>query len=473
MRKPIAFVVMPFRDDHRELYERAIRDALKEEGFEVVRADEILHGNAFIKNIFSAIESASLVIGVVTDGNANVMYELGYAERLGRTAILLVDKASSIPSDIRHINHLVYGNLSVGDTKTQLAEWVAATGIANREKKHFLLTRGEVLDSVVDSALYLQRTRPQPSKHDIVDSMERRQPFKQHLLYITEEGLNSYLELCADPEYDYYTETTQTISRNKSEIVKAILDRANSSEVDFISLGPGNGRKDAILLDEFCRRARNNSFVYYYPYDISGGMLLEAVRSVANKGLPTAKLRLKAIEADVQQLPTFRSVFDYRPEPNVFSLLGGLNITNSEVSLLKSIRSMLSPVDTFILEVRKFNPGETAAAMGQRDLNVRLDVSPLRYVGAEFDVEKLEYVESERPSEIPNTKTVVGRLPEIRFDGRVYRDVDLFPIDYYDVGQLEAKLGLMNFNIVLKFATNHSVLFVLAVNDTTKSRSGA
>lgn len=467
MKRPTAFIVMSFDDKYRTLYDGAIRPALESEGFNVVRADEIPSGKAFIGNVFSAIEDASLVIGVVTDGNANVMYELGYAERLGRETILLADNSAMVPSDIRHINHLSYGNKSVDETKRDLAKWIAATGIAVRERKHSLLTRGEVLDNVIDSALYLQRNRPQPSKHEIVDSISRRQPFKQHLLYITEEGLNSYLDLCADPEYDYYTETTRTISQNKSAIVKAILDRAKSTEVDFISLGPGNGRKDAILLDEFCRRARSNSFVYYYPYDISGGMLLEAVRSVVHKGFPTSKLRLKAIEADVQQLPTFRSVFDYRPEPNVFSLLGGLNITGSEVSLLQSIRSMLSPVDTFILEVRKLNPNETAAAMGQRDLNVRLDVSPLRYVGAEFDVDKLDYVESERPSEIPNTKTIVGRLPEIHLAAKTYRNVDLFPIDYYDVGQLETKLRLMKFTTVLKYETNHSVLFVLVVNDDT------
>jgi len=470
MKRPTAFVVMPFKENHRELYNNAIRLALEKEGFNVVRADEIPSGNAFIGNIFSAIEGASLVIGVVTDSNANVMYELGYAERLGRETILLVDNPSSIPSDIRHINHLIYGDQSIDETRSKLSKWIAATGIATREKKHSLLTRGEVLDNVIDSALYLQRTRPQPSKHEIVDAISRRQPFKQHLLYITEEGLNSYLDLCADPEYDYYTETTKTISQNKSAIVKAILERANSTEVDFISLGPGNGRKDAILLDEFCRRARTNSFVYYYPYDINSGMLLEAVRSVVHKGFPTSKLRLKAIEADVQQLPTFRSVFDYRPEPNVFSLLGGLNITGSEVSLLQSIRSMLSPRDTFILEVRKLNPHETAAAMGQRDLNVRLDVSPLRYVGAEFDIDKLDYVESERPSEIPNTKTIVGRLPEVRLGEATYQKVDLFPIDYYDVGQLETKLRLMNFSTVLKFETTHSVLFVLVINDTTNAR---
>ena len=51
-----------------------------------------------------------------------------------------------------------------------------------------------------------------------------------------------------------------------------------------------------------------------------------------------------------------------------------------------------------------------------------------------------------------------------------YQKVDLFPIDYYDVGQLETKLRLMNFSTVLKFETTHSVLFVLVINDTTNAR---
>jgi len=470
MTKPAAFVAMPFDDKDRQLYESAIRRALGHEGFEVIRADEIPSGDAFMKNVFSGIERSSLVIGVVTGTNPNVMFELGYAERLGRPRILLVDSADSIPTDIRNMNHLVYGGLSIDETRAKLAEWIATTGLGPCEKKHPLLARGELLENVVDGTFYLQPTRPAPSKHEIIDALARHQPLGQHLMYITEEGLDAYLELCSDPEYDYYTETAQTITHNKVALVEAVLDRANSTEVDFISLGPGNGRKDATLLDEFCRRARSNAFVYYYPYDISGGMLLEAVRSVVHKGVPTSRLRVKAIEADVAELPTFGSVFDYRPEANVFSLLGDLNITGSEVSLLRSIRSMMSPVDTLMIEVRKANPGETTAAMGRRDLNVRLDVSALRYVGADFDVEKVEYVESERPGDIPNTRTIVGRLPEVRLGGSTHRDVQLFPIPYYDVTQLEAKLRLMSFSTLLHFETDNSVLLLVAIDRGAKGR---
>ncbi len=465
-KMPLAFVVMPFAVEHDQLYNEAIKTSLTEEGFSITRADEISNGGAFIGNIFGGIEQSSLVIGVISGKNPNVMYELGYAERLGKPSILMIDKAAEIPSDIRHINHLIY--TSVEDAREKLILWLKNTEISGRFRKNSLLTRGEVLDHIIDSAFYLQRSRPVPSKQEITEAFRQRKHLRQHILYITEEGLSSYLELCADPEYDYYIETSRIITRNKKEIVNSVLQNSKSQEIDFISLGPGNGQKDAVLLDEFCKNARENAFVYYYPYDISGGMLLEATRTVINKKLPISKFKLKAIEADFQQLATFLAVFDYRSEPNVFSLLGGLSYIGGEVAILKLIRSVMGTRDTFLLEVRKANSMGIPAAMGQRELNIQLDVSALRYIGAIFDSAQIEYVESERPSDIPETITFVARLPEVSVGNETFRNVELFQIDYYEPKQLIKKVKSMGFSLLQKYETENSLLVILGKDSSVK-----
>ena len=459
--KPSAFIVIPFTPMHKQLYDQVIKKALEKEGYEIIRSDQIPAGEAFIRNTFAGIDRCNLVIGVVSGSNPNVMYELGYAERLGRPTILLTDEPSNIPADIRHINHFVYGKESSTVTKERLIEWIHATGIGGRFRKNTLLNRGDILDHVVDSAFYLQKTRPVPSKHEIAAAFRDKHSLAQHLLYITEDGLSSYLDLCADPEYDYYIETTKTIAKHKQEIIESILSNAQSSEIDFISLGPGNGHKDAVLLDEFCKKAKPNKFIYYYPYDISGGMLLEAARTVINKRLPLAKFKLKAIEADFRQLSIFRSVFDYRAEPNVFSLLGSLNCIGSEVALLKTVRSIMDTRDTLILEVRKRNTSGAPAAMGQKALNVRLDVSALRYIGAQFNSEHLVYIESEQPNDISETVTFVGKLPSVELGDEVFTDVELFQIEYYDSKSITKKLDDMGFRRLLTYETENSLFWVL------------
>ena len=54
-----------------------------------------------------------------------------------------------------------------------------------------------------------------------------------------------------------------------------------------------------MLLTEFLRCAESPRYTYYYPYDVSGGLLLESLRTIRAKELPLEKLRVKAIEADV------------------------------------------------------------------------------------------------------------------------------------------------------------------------------
>jgi hypothetical protein len=146
-----------------------------------------------------------------------------------------------------------------------------ARGIASASPRGAVLRRGEVFDTVVDSAVYLQKLRPLPLKSEIERLLLMNVPLPQRLLYLTEEGRMAYLALCESPEYRYHLATLAFLSSNAPSLVDCVVSHCGSAKLDIISLGPGDGSKDSILLKEFATHAEPDQDTYYYPYDVSGG----------------------------------------------------------------------------------------------------------------------------------------------------------------------------------------------------------
>lgn len=455
------FVVMPFDKAFDNIY-AVIKQVLTEMGLRAIRADEIPGSQRSIENIYNAIEQAGLIIAVTAQSNENVLYELGYADHLGKETILLTDAPDRLPFDVRDRNHLVYSVSELSELAAELKRWLTASRFLSSETpRGAVLTRGQVFDTVVDGTFYLQRTRPAPSKEEIVSFLELKTAMPQRLLYLTEEGQTTYLKLCADREYAYYWETYDYVANNGAELVDTVLQHCGSSEVDFISLGPGNGQKDAVLLTEFLRRAEPPRYTYYYPYDVSGGLLLEALRTIRAKELPLEKLRVKAIEADVAYLGEFKKVFDFREEPNVYSLLGGLDDTANETELLTSLHKLMSPRDCLLLEVRK-KVGSGPQALGNPDLNKRLDLAALRYVGAEVDFDTVHYDSVISTSSVPGTSTVAAVVKTMRLDGVPYEEVRLFNVHYYDTTEITRRLRDVGYRLLHTSEQPNSLFYICA-----------
>jgi Histidine-specific methyltransferase, SAM-dependent len=457
---------MPFSAPFDSVYQ-VILEVLDERNIRHIRADEILRSEPFIENIFKEIDHAGLVIGVTTGANANVAYELGYAHHMTKEMILLTAQVDDIPSDLRHVQHLVYDALQPEGARQLLKEWLDQTRFVSdlSYRTYPVLTRGEVFETIIDGTFYLQKVRPTPSKIEIRNCLRAGTSMPQRLLYITEEGQQTYLNLCEDPNYLYHHETLQFVSNNVSDIITRVLDHCKSQEVDFISLGPGNGQKDACFLTDLGRRTDPSQFTYYYPYDVSGGLLLEAMRNIMSRDLQLPKLRVKAIEADVSVLADFRRVFDYRPEPNVFSLLGGLANLSSEVDLLLLIRRLMRSRDVLLLEARKKTRNKTQS-LGSIDLNRRLDLAPLAAVGAVVDPSSVEYKSGPSTSTIPNTATVAARVPGLVLDNEAYVDVTLFSVHYYSAADLERTLMSVGFSVLFKHVGPNSLFYICGATAT-------
>jgi hypothetical protein len=102
------FVLMPFADDLRPVYDGPIKRACERLRLSVERADDVFSASNIIEDIWAGIANALAIIADCTRKNANVFYELGMAHTLGKQVILMAQSDDDVPSDIRHIRYIKY-----------------------------------------------------------------------------------------------------------------------------------------------------------------------------------------------------------------------------------------------------------------------------------------------------------------------------------------------------------------------------
>ena len=96
------FTIMPFTEEFRDVY-ASYSTVCKEFGFTAERTDESDSGERIIPRILAGIRRAAFVIADVTHPSANVFYEIGFAEGMGRAVIVSAKKDTPLPFDIADI----------------------------------------------------------------------------------------------------------------------------------------------------------------------------------------------------------------------------------------------------------------------------------------------------------------------------------------------------------------------------------
>ncbi|PKN95996.1 MAG: hypothetical protein CVU43_22995 [Chloroflexi bacterium HGW-Chloroflexi-5] len=107
----LAFVMMPFRDDFRDIYMLGIRETLSNHGYTCTRVDEVEFVGRIMDKILDLIKSSDIVIAEVTEDNPNVYYEVGIAHALNKNVVLCTKESKNIPFDIRDLNHIIYSDI--------------------------------------------------------------------------------------------------------------------------------------------------------------------------------------------------------------------------------------------------------------------------------------------------------------------------------------------------------------------------
>ncbi len=120
------FIAMPFG----ESWSQAVRDLIESacervhgEGMPLrwERADEIDKPGRITAQILDSLSAADVVIADITDANANVIYEVGYAEGNGIPLVLLSQEPEASPFDLKDIRQIEYKPDELDAARSKLA----------------------------------------------------------------------------------------------------------------------------------------------------------------------------------------------------------------------------------------------------------------------------------------------------------------------------------------------------------------
>lgn len=161
MSKSICFVIQQYSDVYDDLYNDVIEIAVKEAQAECIRAKDILGAAEPLHKIKSTIEEAAVCIAEVSEDNANVFFEVGYALALNRPTFILWDSgkrsAKGLPFDIHGLAGIPYDSTKFGWRK-ELREKLVANII-------YQLTRNK------------NANETKPSKITVAELFEKYLPF--------------------------------------------------------------------------------------------------------------------------------------------------------------------------------------------------------------------------------------------------------------------------------------------------------
>jgi hypothetical protein len=102
------FVIMPFDEELRPVYDDHIVRVCRELSLSVGRGDDFFNAHAVMADIWGAIQHAKVIVADCTGRNANVFYEMGMAHVLGKRVVLVSQNKDDIPFDIGSIRYIPY-----------------------------------------------------------------------------------------------------------------------------------------------------------------------------------------------------------------------------------------------------------------------------------------------------------------------------------------------------------------------------
>lgn len=102
------FVMMPFGQWFDRYYQEIYVPAIKEAGFEPVRADELFTTGSVVEQIWEQIEKSKLLLADLSGKNPNVFYELGLSHAARKPVIFTAGALEDVPFDLRHLRVIIY-----------------------------------------------------------------------------------------------------------------------------------------------------------------------------------------------------------------------------------------------------------------------------------------------------------------------------------------------------------------------------
>ena len=158
----LIFVLMPFAEEHREIYDDVIKPLANEMGLKAIRADEIFGSKAIMEDILKAIAESKIIIADVTNRNPNVFYELGISHTVKDDVIIITQTMSDVPFDLQHLRCIKHSQTLRGsqELKSQLMhtiETIIHVDTVNFDKKRRTITfRGKSVKLTPHEAVIME-----------------------------------------------------------------------------------------------------------------------------------------------------------------------------------------------------------------------------------------------------------------------------------------------------------------------------
>lgn len=178
-------------------------------------------------------------------------------------------------------------------------------------------------------------------------------------------SVRAWLDLCSDSEYRNYIRSRSLISQQAPDIAPVV------GEVEVISLGSGQGDKDALLLEALASKGE----VSYRPVDASLSLLELALAEAGALGIPA-----EGVKADFTDIDHLRQISAIAGSPKLWMMIGNTLGSMDPRTGAKMISSVMQPGDWALLD-GELHGDETTLKGYDNPINRRFAWGPLNSIG--------------------------------------------------------------------------------------------
>lgn len=217
------FVLMPFKEDLKEIYTEVYKPVCSENGIECWRVDEIARPGSITRDIVEGILDADIIIADLTTKNPNVFYELGIAHSTSNKTIMTAQSKEDVPFDIAAYRVIFYEHTLKGCKKLSesldlaIKELLAALNRTSNPFQEVVASRGgfrvkgktPIVNEIPYNALS-NALRNLFKKANIIYVEEIKQFDLNELLVAEGFGKQSLAQLCTIiSKYELYSDIKQ------------------------------------------------------------------------------------------------------------------------------------------------------------------------------------------------------------------------------------------------------------------------
>jgi len=191
-------------------------------------------------------------------------------------------------------------------------------------------------------------------------------------------------------------------------------------------VGCGDGIKGNILLREFAKRLGGGQVVSYFPLDISGTLIDEAVNNALD-GIDPGHFFVQPFTSDHRHLKELQ----LGRGPRLFAVLGNTAGNADERQVMTAISQAMVPGDLVLIEANIGKP-DANDPIWRNPARMAFNFAPLATLGVPFDPARMRITLVEGQSIAEGTRSILTSYVEVEIDGKVIDEVKLYFVHYYN-----------------------------------------